>query len=416
MKKLVHVVFLTILLSHSAAAQDNLWQMKLSFKGQIAVEELEKSVPEFALDFYEPFLKGGTTAQEVTIFTSLSKIKSVDNLGHVLIADRTKKQEYSFTKGDDLLSQDVLSSDYPLLKNPTDPKDAYLILENGSEKETINGVSCIKALLKVVDPYLGEVAMTIWYAPDLPSYYLSSLPFLINVPGAVLKLNDQVHNSLGFEVSALTKLSDLKEFELPHEVKIVKLSENEGSNLDDASVFQDAFELKAPLKWFSQQNAAYGDEHLFGVKKTDGTIVEPANFYSIDVLNKQRALVSDSSSLFWIIDDEAKKINHVGFEVLYAVNDENMVYAIEDRYGIINASGVSLIGGLSNISNFVGSYLLFSENNKQGLLDFNGKIVLKPTLDFIDTDEQGNILVKDLKISSEVQQYSLPDFQEKYLK
>ncbi|KKX52076.1 hypothetical protein [Sphingobacterium sp. IITKGP-BTPF85] len=93
-----------------------------------------------------------------------------------------------------------------------------------------------------------------------------------------------------------------------------------------------------------------------------------------------------------------------------------MVYAIEDRYGIINASGVSLIGGLSNISNFVGSYLLFSENNKQGLLDFNGKIVLKPTLDFIDTDEQGNILVKDLKISSEVQQYSLPDFHEKYLK
>ncbi|MNV94462.1 hypothetical protein D3C71_1892590 [compost metagenome] len=93
-----------------------------------------------------------------------------------------------------------------------------------------------------------------------------------------------------------------------------------------------------------------------------------------------------------------------------------MVYAIEDQYGIINASGVSIIGGLTNISNFVGTYLLFSENNKQGLLDFNGKVVLKPTLDFIDTDDQGNILVKDLKVSPEVKQYSLTDFQAKYLK
>lgn len=58
MKKLVHVVFLTILLSHSAIAQDKVWQMKVSFKGQIALEELEKSVPEFAVDFYEPFIKG----------------------------------------------------------------------------------------------------------------------------------------------------------------------------------------------------------------------------------------------------------------------------------------------------------------------------------------------------------------------
>lgn len=416
MKKLVHVVFLTILLSHAAVAQDNLWQMKLSFKGQIAIEELEKSVPGFAIDFYEPFFKGGGGLKDVAIYTSPSKMKSVDNLGHVLIADRVQKHEYTFTEGDDLLSQDKLSSDYPLLKDPNDPKDAYLTLENKPEKETIGGVSCIKALLKVVDPYLGEVAMTIWYAPELPSYYLSSLPFLINVPGAVLKLNDQVHESLGFEVSAIHKLSNLKEFDLPADVKIIKLTENEGSNLDDASVFQDAFELKAPLKWFSQQHVAYGDEHLFGVKKTDGTIVQPANFYSIDVLNKQRAIVSDSSSLFWIINDEAKKINSVGFEVLYAINDENMVYAIEDRYGIINASGVSIIGGLSNISNFVGSYLLFSENNKQGLLDFNGKIVLKPTLDFIDTDEQGNILVKDLKVGPEVQKYSLVDFQAKYLK
>ncbi|MNX98319.1 hypothetical protein D3C86_1307250 [compost metagenome] len=133
-------------------------------------------------------------------------------------------------------------------------------------------------------------------------------------------------------------------------------------------------------------------------------------------MNKKRAIVSDSSSLFWIIDDEAKKINRVGFEVLYGINDENMVYAIEDQYGIINASGVSIIGGLTNISNFVGTYLLFSENNKQGLLDFNGKVVLKPTLDFIDTDDQGNILVKDLKVSPQVQQYSLTDFQAKYLK
>lgn len=416
MKKLVHVVFLTILLSHVAVAQDNLWQMKLSFKGQIALEELEKSVPGFAVDFYEPFLTGGTAIKDVAVYTSPSKIKSIDNLGHILIADRIKKQEYSFTKGDDLLSQDELSSDYPLLKDPKDAQDAYLILENKSEKETISGVSCTKALLKVVYPHLGEVAMTVWYAPELPSYYLSSLPFLINVPGAVLKLSDQVHESLGFEVSDIKKINDLKEFELPHDVKIVKLSETEGSNLDDASVFQDAFELKAPLKWFSQKNAAYGDEHLFGVKKADGTIVQPANFYSIDVLNKERAIVSDSSSLFWIIDTEAKKINNVGFEVLYGINDENMVYAIEDHYGIINASGVSIIGGLKNISNFVGSYLLFSENNKQGLLDFSGKIVLKPTLDFIDTDDQGNILVKDLKISPEVMQYSLPDFQDKYLK
>ncbi|AIM36486.1 hypothetical protein KO02_07060 [Sphingobacterium sp. ML3W] len=415
MRKLVHVVFLTILLSHSAIAQDKVWQMKLSFKGQVSLEELGQSVPEFAVDFYEPFSKG-TGHSDVQVFTSPSKIKSIDQVGRVLIADRIQKQEYSYTTGDDVLSQEALFQDYPLLKSPTDQSDAYLILEEGPDQEMINGINCVKATLKVVNPDEGEVAMTVWYAPEIPSYYVSSMPFLIHIPGAVLRLNDQVHHSLGFEVSDLTEVNGLKEFDLPQDMKIVKLSANEGSNLDDASIFQDAFELKAPLKWFSQHSTSFGDEHLFGVKKTDGTVVQPANFYSIDVLNKDRAIVSDSSSLFWIIDDEAKKINQVGFEVLYGINEENMVYAIEDHYGIINASGVSIIGGLSNISNFVGSYLLFSENNKQGLMDFDGNIVLKPVLDFIDTDDQGNILVKDLKVSPEIQQYSLADFQEKYLK
>ncbi|UIR57043.1 hypothetical protein LZQ00_04330 [Sphingobacterium sp. SRCM116780] len=417
MKKLIHIVFLTLVLSQSVVAQDKIWQIKLNFKGEVSQAELEKSVPAFAVDFYEPYVKGVASFKEVTVFISPSNIKSIYPQGHILITDRIKKQEFSYTNGDDMLSQETLSADLPLLTAQEQNDNGYLVLENATEKEKIGNVDCIKAILKVVDPSAGEIAMTVWYAPDIPSYYLSNFPFLINLPGAVLKLDDQINPALGFEVAEVKEITDSKTFDLPPHVQIVNLSKSaDSTHSEDISLFQDAFKLKAPLEWFSQKNETYGDEYLYGVKKADGSIVQPAIFYSIDVLNDERAIVSDSDNLFWIIDDEAKKINHVGFEILYGINDENMVYAIDDQYGIINASGVSIIGGLSNISNFVGEYLLFTQRGKQGLLDFNGKIVLQPTLESIDTDDQGNILVKDLEVSQETQQYSLEDFQVKYLK
>ena len=65
-----------------------------------------------------------------------------------------------------MLSQEALFQDYPLLKSPTDQSDAYLILEEEPDQEIINGINCVKATLKVVNPDEGEVAMTVWYAPS----------------------------------------------------------------------------------------------------------------------------------------------------------------------------------------------------------------------------------------------------------
>lgn len=417
MKKLFGLFVFTIVLSHTGIAQDKIWQLNLSFTGKMSKEFVEDSIPAFAYSFFEPFIPGSDAYQKVSVLTSAGKIKSTVNQNQILVADRNKKQEFSYTKGDDVISQDIFPEEFPLLTAPSTKEEAYLTIEESPEIKQIATLQAKKAKIKLIEPHVGELAFWVWYSSDIPSYYIAGLPFLVHLPGAVLKLQAVDYPTIGFEVTAVQDLKNTQLFDLPQQIKVFNLNKQvETQQAEESNFFADSFPLKAPLKWFSQKNDAFGDEFLFGVKNEDGTEIYPANFYSIDVLNDDHAIVSDMNNAFWIINDQAKKINRVGFEVLYAISNENMVYAIAEKYGIINASGVSIIGGLANISSFVGNYLLFTQDDKQGLMDFNGRVLLKPTLDFLDTNEKGNIIVTDKQADGELKEYTLEEFQDKYLK
>ncbi len=58
---------------------------------------------------------------------------------------------------------------------------------------------------------------------------------------------------------------------------------------------------------------------------------------------------------------------------------------------------------------------MFSENGKVGLLDENGKILLKANLLFLDADNAGNVLVRE-KDSEETKTLALDTFLKTYVK
>ncbi|MNE85968.1 hypothetical protein D3C80_1830230 [compost metagenome] len=58
---------------------------------------------------------------------------------------------------------------------------------------------------------------------------------------------------------------------------------------------------------------------------------------------------------------------------------------------------------------------MFSEDGKIGLLDENGKIIINPSLLFLDVDSNGEVLVRD-KEGEETKTLELDAFIKEYVK
>ena len=415
MKNLFKVVLLLGLSIPVVHGQDKQWQMELVFKGEISPEEFENEIPEFAKEFYEPFLKGKTAYKNVEILADADHSAAVVNQTEHAILDRKLAKTYSFATGDDIVTAE---SYYPLYKVVSDKleesKVPYVWIQDMGEIEDVAGITCKKAKLFIKNQ-TDSAAATVWYSEAVPAYYLTAFSFVNDLPGAVLKLALGENKDIGFETIKVTNVSSDKDFQLPQGVKVVDISgENAMEEGEDVGLFEDTFPLDKSLKWIVLKDKETNDEY-YGIKKMSGEEVLPCSLFSLAYFNDHTAIVSDKDNFFWLLDKQGNKINKTGFDWLTPANEQLAIFQQDGSFGLVSQDGKVLLDKKENISKFLNNYLMFSEDGKTGLLDEKGKVVVKPNLFFLDVDSAGKVLVKD-KEGEESKTLELEEFVRDYVK
>ncbi|WP_336829782.1 hypothetical protein [Sphingobacterium multivorum] len=415
MNNLLNVALLFGLSISTTYAQDKQWQMELVFKGEVSPEKFENEVPEFAKEFYEPFLKGKMAYRNVEILTDADYSSTVVNQKAHAILNRKLAKTYSYSVGDDIVTAEAYNPAYKIVSAKLGESEGpYVQLQDMGEIESIAGITCKKAKL-LIKNHADSAVATVWYSEAVPTYYLTAFSFINDLPGGVLKLSLGENNDLGFETTKVTNVSSAADFELPKNAKVIDISgEGNTSEGEDVSLFEDTFPLDKSLKWTMVKDKDTNDEY-YGIKNMAGEDVLPCSLFSLAYFNEQTAIVSDKDNYFWLLDKKGGKVNKEGFDWLTPANQKLAIFQKDGNFGLITQEGKVLLDKKENISKFLDNYLMFSENGKVGLLDENGKILLKATLLFLDADNAGNVLVRE-KEGEETKTLDLDTFLKTYVK
>lgn len=415
MNNLLKVALLFGLSISTTYAQDKQWQMELVFKGEVSPEKFENDVPEFAKEFYEPFLKGKMAYRNVEVLADSDYSSTIVNQKAHAVLNRKLAKTYSYSAGDDVVTAEAYHPSYKIVGvKPEESEGPYVQLQDMGEIESIAGITCKKAKLFFKNNADSAIA-TVWYSEAVPTYYLTAFPFINDLPGGVLKLSLGESNELGFETTKVANTSFVADFQLPKNAKVIDISGGDNdSQAENVGLFEDTFPLDKSLKWTMIKDKNTNDEY-YGIKNTAGEEVLPCSLFSLTYFNEETAIVSDKDNYFWLLDRKGGKVNKEGFDWLTPANQKIAIFQKDGNFGLVTEEGKILLDKKENISKFLDNYLMFSENGKIGLLDEHGKIILKANLLFLDADHVGNVLVRE-KEGEETKKMDLNTFLNAYVK
>lgn len=415
MNNLLKVALLFGLSISTTYAQDKQWQMELVFKGEVSPEKFENDVPEFAKEFYEPFLKGKMAYRNVEVLADADYSSTIVNQKAHAVLNRKLAKTYSYSAGDDVVTAEAYHPSYKIVGvKPEESEGPYVQLQDMGEIESIAGITCKKAKLFFKNNADSAIA-TVWYSEAVPTYYLTAFPFINDLPGGVLKLSLGESNELGFETTKVANTSFVADFQLPKNAKVIDISGGDNdSQAENVGLFEDTFPLDKSLKWTMVKDKNTNDEY-YGIKNTAGEEVLPCSLFSLTYFNEETAIVSDKDNYFWLLDRKGGKVNKEGFDWLTPANQKIAIFQKDGNFGLVTEEGKILLDKKENISKFLDNYLMFSENGKIGLLDEHGKIILKANLLFLDADHVGNVLVRE-KEGEETKKMDLNTFLNAYVK
>ncbi|HAT91224.1 MAG TPA: hypothetical protein DCS36_02205, partial [Sphingobacterium sp.] len=360
MNNLLSVALLFGLSISTTYAQDKQWQIELVFKGEVSPEKFENEVPEFAKEFYEPFLKGKMAYRNVEILTDADYSSTVVNQKAHAILNRKLAKTYSYSVGDDIVTAEAYNPAYKIVSAKLGESEGpYVQLQDMGEIESIAGITCKKAKLFIKNNADSAVA-TVWYSEAVPTYYLTAFSFINDLPGGVLKLSLGENNDLGFETTKVTNVSSAADFELPKNAKVIDISGGGNtSEGEDVSLFEDTFPLDKSLKWTMVKDKDTNDEY-YGIKNMAGEDVLPCSLFSLAYFNEQTAIVSDKDNYFWLLDKKGGKVNKEGFDWLTPANQKLAIFQKDGNFGLVTQEGKVLLDKKENISKFLDNYLMFS--------------------------------------------------------
>jgi len=415
MKNLFKVALLFGLSIPVVHGQDKQWQMEFVFKGEISPEKFENEIPEFAKEFYEPFLKGKTAYKNVEVLADANYSSAVVNQKEHAILNRKLSKTYSFSIGDDIVTAESYHPSYKIVSNRLKESEGpYVWMQDLGEIEDVAGVTCKKAKLFIKNQ-ADSAEATVWYSEAVPTYYMTAFSFVNDLPGAVLKLSLGQNTDLGFETTKVSNVSTVEGFQLPQDVKVVDISGSSHTEEgEDVSLFEDTFPLDKSLKWVMVKDNDTNDEY-YGIKSSTGEEVLPCSLFSLAYFNDRIAIVSDKDNYFWLLDKKGNKVNKTGFDWLTPATERLAIFQKDGNFGLVTQEGKVLLDKKENISKFLNNYLMFSEDGKIGLLDENGKIIINPSLLFLDVDSNGKVLVRD-KEGEETKTLELDAFIKEYVK
>jgi len=395
----------------------------LEAKGTITTEQfdsiLEKG-PEFAYDLFDSFgLMDGLYKYQIQLAKHKTRVLH-DRL--IQIYDLPEQKFYSYEEDDDIIVEDSLLQIFKLAEANTGNEGPYIIRKDLPAVKKIAGIPCYSAELEIGLRDEPTIKIRVWYSENLPAYQVANLPFLSVIDGAVLGIEffPKELPDFGYFATAVEEIPYAAEtFQLPAGVEVVKMENSLSLAYEqgDLSVFEESFPLRSGAYYFLDENNSEGN--IFGIKGRDDKVLLEAKYYSLEQVNHNCALVTDTDNKFWIINNHGEFLIPEHMDSMYPLSSDRLIFNKAGKSGILSTEGRVLIQDLDEIDHLTEHYLIFKKGDKFGVIDEDGELKLAPTLESItfNRENYGDEQTLMVKAPGEKEhQVSIENFLKKYIK
>ena len=150
----------------------------------------------------------------------------------------------------------------------------------------------------------------------------------------------------------------------------------------------------------AQKKSTLSQRPSFGVVSTSGKIIIPFQYDGLHLSNMRAVVMSRSGVRYSVglIDLSGKVLIPLQYQRIYSLG--SLRYAVENfenKMAIFSDDGIRVTDfSIDSISTFKKDYAIVYQNQRQGLMDRSGLVVLKPAYGAIQLKEDGSIKVRDM--------------------
>jgi len=242
--------------------------------------------------------------------------------------------------------------------------------------KTIAGIPCKLAVMDVdLGEYTaqlpGDAKIEIWYTETVPTLYWGEYAYLKNIPGAALSISTF---GIGIQASQVMQIDfDASLFEVPEDYE---LQESGMTEIYDTS------DIPLGHGLYTYQDE---DTELMGIKDEGDNPITEAKFSYIYEFVGDYAVVADATGLFGIINPQAQEVIPCTWEHL-TIDEETqqLIFSENNKMGVMDMQQKVLIPAkFDYLMPFIDGHAVFSEDLKNGLINLKGETVLPATYDNI---------------------------------
>ncbi|HTF30065.1 MAG TPA: WG repeat-containing protein, partial [Flavitalea sp.] len=150
----------------------------------------------------------------------------------------------------------------------------------------------------------------------------------------------------------------------------------------------------------AQKKSALSQRPSFGIVNTSGKTIIPFQYDGLHLSNMRAVVMSRTGTRyhFGLIDLSNKVLIPIQYQRIYSLG--SLRYAVEnfeDKTAIFSDEGNQVTTfSIDSISAFKKDYAIVYQNQRQGLMDRNGHVILKPTYGAIQLKDDGTIQVREI--------------------
>lgn len=149
----------------------------------------------------------------------------------------------------------------------------------------------------------------------------------------------------------------------------------------------------------AQKKSQLSQRRAFGIINTSGKVVIPFAYDGLKLANMRAVVMSRSNSkyLFGLADISNRILIPLAYQNIYSLG--SLRYAVENGEGktaIFSDEGTQISDfSIDSISSFRNNHAILYQDQKQGVIDRNGQVILKPTYREVQISSDGNLTARE---------------------
>lgn len=313
--------------------------------------------------------------QTVLLSKDYVRIMPTDTENPIVLKDIRRNEELMlFPQSEEYF---IYKSEGPVVEVPE--SDLPINYQAGKTK-TIAGYPCKFAQISFDNEEDPEqpIEMDIWYTETLPSIYWGEFSFLSEIKGAVLSLSVSGN---GFQVVNIesTKI-DKATFQIPENYTEINLDEDPDEEASEENYLGLGTEVAEDRLTYTNESGTY-----MGLKNSQGEEITGTNFTFIDYFHHDQAVAIDKNNKFGTIDLQGK--TRIPFQYDYLGQDQasgQLMYGLGDKMGMMDPNGKVLIKAeYDQISFFSQGLATAFKGEKCGIINMQNKVIVPFDYDMI---------------------------------